>query len=150
MIPLTPVNDTVQLQRRLDSLAADFTRWRVQRPHRRAAVPQSLRDRAVALALASSRVRVSKALGVSYTMLSAWSPKLQAQATTRRRGTSHPSTPAGATAPTFMPLEQTVADAALPAFTVSTSSGQRLTIEGACSPAQVSALVLALCATAAA
>jgi 5-enolpyruvylshikimate-3-phosphate synthase len=47
-----------------------------------------------------------------------------------------------------VPLEQTVADAALPAFTVSTSSGQRLTIEGACSPAQVSALVLALCATA--
>jgi len=143
-------HDSVQLQRRLDSLAADFTRWRVQRPHRRAAVPQSLRDRAVALALASSRVRVSKALGVSYTMLSAWSPKLQAQATTRRRGTSHPSTPAGAAAPTFVPLEQTVADAALPAFTVSTSSGQRLTIEGACSPAQVSALVLALCATAAA
>ncbi|PFG51665.1 hypothetical protein ATG98_0620 [Marinobacter sp. LV10R520-4] len=148
MIPLTPVNDTVQLQRRLDSLAADFTRWRAQRPHQRAAVPQSLRDRAVALALASSRVCVSKALGVSYTMLSAWSPKLQAQATTRRRGTSHPSTSTGAAAPTFVPLEQTVADAALPTFTLSTSSGQRLTIEGACSPAQVSALVLALCATA--
>jgi hypothetical protein len=152
MIPLTPVNDTVQLQRRLDSLAADFTRWRVQRPHRRAAVPQSLRDRAVALALASSRVRVSKALGVSYTMLSAWSPKLQAQATTRRRGTSHPSTPAGAAAPTFVPLEQAIAetetDITVPTFTLSTSSGQRLTIEGACSAAQISALVLALCATA--
>ena len=148
MIPSTPVNDTVQLQRRLDSLATDFTRWRAQRPHQRAAVPQSLRDRAVALALASSRVRVSKALSISYTMLNTWSPKLQAQATPHRRGMSHISTPTPASAPTFVPLEQAVADAALPAFTVSTSSGQRLTIEGACSPAQVSALVLALCATA--
>jgi len=60
-------DDTVQLQRRLDSLAADFTRWRVQRLHQRAAVPQSLR----ASAVASSRLRVSKALGVSYTMLNA-------------------------------------------------------------------------------
>ena len=140
--------DTIQLQRLLDSLATDFTRWRAQRPHQRAAVPQSLRDRAVALA--SSRVRVSKALSISYTMLNTWSPKLQAQATPHRRGMSHISTPTPASAPTFVPLEQAVADAALPAFTVSTSSGQRLTIEGACSPAQVSALVLALCATAAA
>jgi len=154
MIPSTPVNDTVQLQRRLDSLAADFTRWRAQRPHQRAAVPQSLRDRAVALALASSRVCVSKALSISYTMLNTWSPKLQAQATTRRGAAPQTVTRSCVSAPTFVPLEQAIAetetDITVPTFTLSTSSGQRLTIEGACSPAQVSALVLALCATAAA
>jgi hypothetical protein len=144
--------ETVQLQKQLDSLATDFTRWRAQRFHRRAAVPQPLRERAVTLALASSRVRVSKALSISYTMLNTWSPKLQAQATRCRRAVSPTSKSSPASAPTFVPLEQAVADTdtAVPAFTVSTSSGQRLTIEGACSAAQISALVLALCATAAA
>lgn len=148
MIQPTPGYTPAQLQRQLDSLIADFTHWRTQRSHHRAAVPQPLRDRGVSLALASSRVRVSKGLGVSYAILNAWSPTLQA--TTRRRGTSHPSTPACVAAPAFVPLEHAVVAAALPAFTVSTSSGLQLTIEGACSAAQISALVLALCATAAA
>ena len=104
----------------------------------------------MALALASSRVCVSKALSISYTMLNTWSPKLQAQATTRRVAAPQTVTRSCVSAPTFVPLEQAIAetDITVPTFTLSTSSRQRLTIEGACSPAQVSALVLALCATA--
>ena len=56
----------------LDAVQAEFQQWRQQRAYPRSAVPEDLRQKALALRADFSLSKITKALGITYDMLRAW------------------------------------------------------------------------------
>jgi hypothetical protein len=67
----------------LESVQADFQLWRQNKSSPRTRVPENLKRKAVALLGATSPGKITKALGISRAMLTAWqSPRAQNSDTT--------------------------------------------------------------------
>ena len=120
----------------LETLVEKFRDWRVRRASIRTAVPQALRLQTLALLRTHSRARLAATLGVSYAMMAAW------QAAAKPTGQPAPDArPANVELPRTGPP-------APPAFTITTGSGERLTIDGVNDPVRLTALMLAFCSQA--
>ncbi len=116
----------------LNALAAEFNAWRAQRASRRAPIPETLRQTAVALLTHFRRTHIITALGINNGMLKAWE---------NRAPISQPqfiplSLPCTEKSPGEQPIE----------LTISNNRGQRVTLQGGFSPQQMALVVRALSA----
>lgn len=116
----------------LTALAADLHAWRGQRSSRRTPIPDSLRDRAVALLDRCRRTHIIKALGINSAMLKTW----------QNQGATAPAHTAFV--PLTLPSEPIPTDSSPMAVTIANQLGQQVTLQGGFSATQLALVVRAL------
>jgi hypothetical protein len=113
----------------LHALAAAFSAWRAERPHRSTPVPELLRRKAVALLELCPRSHIIKALGINSAMLKAW---------------QHSGRSPAAFVALNLPPEPASGQSEPEALTLRNRAGQQVTLQGEFSAAQLALLARAL------
>ena len=132
----------------LQALVEKFRDWRARRASVRTAVPQALRLQTLALLRTHSRARLAATLGVSYAMMAAWQAAAEPAQSSDQ---PEPSASVAEAGPSPVQVDvglPRTGPPAPPAFTITTGSGERLTIDGVNDPVRLTALMLAFCSQA--